>query len=80
MSADIRHAQRWPPEATTSSRNSGTSGTSSSAIDFLSFAVAGAVTPGIGVNPWGRCAAGLPTGVNLRSPMVRLLIMSKPRT
>src|SRR6266508_4772625 len=35
MSADIRHAQRWPPEDTIWSRSSATSGTPMSAICFF---------------------------------------------
>ena len=79
MSADIRQAQRWPPEATICSRNSGTSGTSSSAIDFFSFEVAMAVIPGSPPRPCGMWVAVLPSIVNFRSPIVFLLIMSKPQ-
>ena len=38
-----------------------------------------AAMPGIGVRPCGLWAAVFPTGVNFRSPIVFLLIMSKPQ-
>jgi hypothetical protein len=66
MSADMRHAQRCLPEATICSRNSGTSGTPMSAIDFFSFAVAIDVIQGRPPRPWGRWVAGLPSRVQFR--------------
>ena len=79
MSADIRQAHRWPPESTICWRNSGTSGTPISSIDFFIWCVAIAVMPGRPPRPWGMCVAVLPSIVNFRSPMVFLLIMSKPQ-
>ena len=37
------------------------------------------VTPGNGVIPMGMCVAVLPTGVNFRSCIRDLVIMSKPQ-
>ena len=79
MSADIRQAHRWPPESTTCWRNSGISGMSRSAIDWRIFFVARCVMPGRPPRPCGMCVAVLPSGVNLRSAIVFLLIMSKPQ-
>ncbi len=51
---------------------------SSSSVFFICF-VAICVMPGIGVRPIGMCVAVLPTGVNFRSFIRDLVIMSKPQ-
>jgi hypothetical protein len=79
ISADIRQAHRCPPDSTTCSRSSGTSGTPTSAIDLFSREVAIAVIPGSPPRPCGMCVAVLPSIVNFRSCMVFLFTRSKPQ-
>jgi len=60
-------------------RNSGTSGASTSAMDFFSLAVAIAVVIGSPPKPSDMSGAELPTHVSCSLPMIFLLIMSKPQ-
>ena len=53
MSALMRHAHRWPPDAVIISSISGTSGMSRSAICFFIILVVRAVTPGRPAMPCG---------------------------
>ena len=59
MSADIRQAHRWPPEATICSRNSGTSGTSSVGDRLLQLRGGHRGHPGQPAQPLGHVGGGV---------------------